>query len=47
MSNMAASDSTKADPSLKPNLHILSELPNGNIIGFDYNETVNSFVVRF
>lgn len=47
MSNMAASESTKADPSLKPNLHILSELPNGNIIGFDYNETVNSFVVRF
>ena len=47
MSNMESSESNIADVSRKPNIHILSELPNGNIIGFDYNTDTNSFVVKF
>lgn len=35
------------DPKKKPNIEILTKTPNGNIIGFDYNEDTNSFLVGF
>ena len=35
------------DPIKKPNIEILTKTPNGNLIGFDYNEETNIFVIQF
>lgn len=35
------------DPIKKPNIEILTKTPNNNIIGFDYNEDTNQYIVKF
>lgn len=35
------------DPKKKPNIEILTKTPNGNLIGFDYNEETNMFIIKF
>lgn len=35
------------DPKKKPNIEILTKTPNGNLIGFDYNEETNIFIIQF
>ena len=47
MENLEGSESNKSNVTNKPNIHVLSELPNGNIIGFDYNEGTNAFIIKF
>jgi len=43
--NLPHSESSKKDKDKRPNIKVLFEAPNGNIIAMDYNESVNSFVV--
>ena len=45
--NLEGSESSKSDEIKRPNIKVFFEAPNGNIIGMDYNEEVNSFVIKF
>ena len=46
-SALSDSETTLADPEKLPNLLVETVLPNGNVLAWDYNEEVNTFVLRF